>query len=802
MAINKSQNDLARMMIDSPLGKCAADHSGSPVGVVHMDAGKSYSGIGLLLQAHINSIDPQAWEKIKAKIDYTYENFDPALSSLDHETGFSKEMKLRIDRGQKLFFKPNLVAIYNIDPQTFGPDRGSTTCTEWPFLAALMRWFHDKLGIRYWQMAIGEAATTMPVAAHIYSRMHPEGKRVTVEAAIEGKSGNFYGGWGFYFVRKYLQENLNSTSDDDPMQGHEESVSGTYIPPGLAKDKLMVYDLNRIFDDPSKGREVTVPDGIHYKSITLHKAIVGGNPEDKEDRKAYPGCILVNVPKLKVHNITLLTNVIKNLGIGLYPMEAFKKGESQWDYSLPRTGVPAIKGGVPHQVWIAKTDPATGFPQRDPEGRYIVEKTGGITAVMIDIIQAVLNQNIYMLHIVDAVEAINLDHTGQAPGTREPEGMVFAGLDPVATDLLCARYLFSNVSLQDALEVPLEDGCGGRFPQRVPLPVLEGGHIVTREGYDCPLARDVCFERAEKRGLGKRQYYVVGRDTAMNRPMISLQGRLGTVMENKFCDLITRTLYFDIFKMPWDLQQTFFHYLAAADQLQKSSLQKEFLETFDEDGDGRVTYEEFGKGTFGPSQFWLGKSGSIAGTEPFGYLRGPFLMQTTILRGTEALWNPQGHKIRREHLFGAMGVIAYRMSQAALESPDPFFPNLTWGKGKWPSFQFARHIFLGSSLYGRQFPLQAGFPSLYGLAFRYADLTQNQGSYCGKFRNQPDPQGIETYLSDLSSGRKKPLDFNLYIPAGHDKVAGLSMPNVTITTDPAKMLTAAFSGGKEIWTGM
>ena len=250
------------------------------------------------------------------------------------------------------------------------------------------------------------------------------------------------------------------------------------------------------------------------------------------------------------------------------------------------------------------------------------------------------------------------------------------------------------------------------------------------------------------------------------------------------------------------MQQTFFHYLAAVDQLQKSSLKKEFLEAFDEDGDGIVTYEEFGKGTFGPSQFWLGKSGSIAATEPFGYLRGPFLFQTTLLRGTEPSWNTNGHNIRKELLFGAMGVVAYRMSQAAIESPDPFCPNLTWGKGKWPSFQFARYIYLGSSLYGRQFPLKAGFPSLYGLAFRYADLTQNQGGYCGIIRSQPDPKGIETYLSDLSSGRKKPLDFNVYIPAGYDKVEGLSVPNVAVTADPAKILTAAFSGGKEIWAGL
>jgi hypothetical protein len=88
----------------------------------------------------------------------------------------------------------------NIDPQTHGPAQGSAACTEWPFIAALMRWFHDKAGVSYYQMMLGEAATLMPVSADFYTLMNPSGERVTVEAALEGKSGDFYGGWGFYFV--------------------------------------------------------------------------------------------------------------------------------------------------------------------------------------------------------------------------------------------------------------------------------------------------------------------------------------------------------------------------------------------------------------------------------------------------------------------------------------------------------------------------------------------------------------------------------------------------------------------------
>ena len=52
-----------------------------------------------------------------------------------------------------------------------------------------------------------------------------------------------------------------------------------------------------------RGRAVPVPGGINYRSIVLHKAIVGGMTGDREDRASYPGCVLINAPKFKVHSI-------------------------------------------------------------------------------------------------------------------------------------------------------------------------------------------------------------------------------------------------------------------------------------------------------------------------------------------------------------------------------------------------------------------------------------------------------------------------------------------------------------------
>jgi len=792
----EERSKLERLIVDSSLGRQPVDISGSAIGVSRMDPGESYAGTGELLQKWIRDSDQEAWSEIKAKIDYTYENLDLALSPLEAETSFSKEIKSRIKKDQKLLFKPNLVGVAHIDPQTLGPGRASLANTEWAFVAALMRWFHDRLSISYYQMSLGEAATCMPSIASQYSML--SGKSITTEATIEGRSRDFYGGWGFYFARKYLFESLGPDSNDNPMNGYEESVTGLYIPPGETKDKLMVYDLNRISDDHTKGREVEVPGGINYESIILHKAVVGGDPNNRKDRKSYPGCILINVPKFKVHAITLFTNAIKNLGIGLYPMQVAKTGDQHWCYSTPHTSVPGIKSGIPHQVWVPEIDEKTGAPKRDENGAYLVNKTGGINATMIDIIKAVSHQDIFMLHVVDGIETINLDHTG--PGQKVSEGMVFAGLDPVATDLLCARYMFSNVPMAEASKVNLDDGTGSRFPQKVPVPSVDGQNIMTDMDYDCPLSRDSSFRQAEERGLGIRKYYVVGRDSLKDSILVSIQGHLGGIKDDTFSDLITGITYFDAPKMPWDLQKTAFGYLKSVDQLTGSAKMKEFLDAFDENGDGVVTYDEFGrKGIYGPPLHFLGKTISLMGTERFGFLHGPFQSTAQRLKLGNPQWNPEGHDILKELSLWATCLVAFQMSQVPDEASDPFLPGLTWGKGKWPSFNLAYSTYIGASLYGDTFPQQIGLSSLYGLAFTYADLTQKEGKFTGGTAGVNETNAIDDYISKIADGSQEPLDFTVYMPPNYDKIASTTVPNVKITSDASLVLTASFSSGKETW---
>jgi hypothetical protein len=792
-------NTKGKRGIDSPIGKQTADFSGSPVGVVRMDPDKSYIGVSELLQDYINNSNTAAWEKIKKKIDYIYANLDLALGPLAEETDLQNKIKSRLDKSLKLLFKPNLVIATNIDPQTHGAGLGSTACTEWPFIAALMRWFREKLGVSYHRMSIGEAATATTAIAKQYTLLNPDQKTITPEAVMEGKSDNFYGGWGFYFVRKYLMENLDKDASDDPMKGYAESVAGTYIPPGQVQDKLMVYDLNRIFDEPSKGRDVEVPDGVNFKSITLHKVIVGGDPQDPEDLSAYPGCVLINVPKFKVHAITLFTNIIKNLGIGLYPMQSTKTGGHNWDYSVPHNHAPGMKGGIPHEVWVPEIDHNTSIPKRDASENYIVHKTGGINATMIDIIKAVESQNIFMMHIVDGIEAINLDHTGSGVGIKEPEGMVFAGLDPLAADLLCARYMFSNVPIKEALQSGMDDGHGGRFPQQVPVPKLDDGNIITEMGYDCPLSRDNCFNEAEKRGIGNRKYYAIGHDRITDLPVISIQGHLGTIDNDRFSDIVTRTLFWDVYKLPWDMQKTAYGYMDAVDQMEGLTIKKDFLEAFDEDSDGIVTYNEFGKkGVWGHILFSGGQGLSLLASEPMGYLKSGFSRKDTFKFSDKSM-NHDGHDVSKEFFLSSVSVAAYLMSQLEDEMPDPFQPGLTCGKGKWPSFKFARFFQIGSLLYGGEYPNRIIFPSLYGSAFAYADITQNQGRYVGEIRSELNIDAVDRYISDVSENVENQLDFIFYVPDGYDTLAGTKLPNVEVMSDPSKILTASFNGGKEIW---
>ena len=74
---------------------------------------------------------------------------------------------------------------------------------------------------------------------------------------------------------------------------------------------------------------------------------------------------LVNVPKMKIHAQDLLTNAIKNLGIGLYPTQCpstATHGNQSWKYAMPSSETPSYKGKLPHMPWVVEIDEDTNLP--------------------------------------------------------------------------------------------------------------------------------------------------------------------------------------------------------------------------------------------------------------------------------------------------------------------------------------------------------------------------------------------------------------------------------------------------------
>ena len=788
--------------VDTPVGPRALDSTGSPVAVVRLDPAQAYGRVPELLKDVIDDGSAEAWGEIRRRIDYIYDHLGHALGALDRESGFAEEVKARVRRGKKLLFKPNLVAPRVIDPVTHGAGLGDTACTPWPLMAALMRWFHDHLEIPYHAMAVGEAASTTSVTAASFTLSLGGDQPITTEAVMEGRSGDFYGGWGFYFVRRYLAETHPATHDDDPMNGYEDSVAGRYFPPGEAGNRLMLYDLNRLHDVASKPREVPVPNGANFDRITLHKVIVGGNPADAADRQAYPGSVLVNVPKLKMHSMDLLTNAIKNLGIGLYPMEVSREetpGSTHWKYASPFSRFPTLKSEIPHAVWVAKLDGETGLPVRDEQGEYVVAKTAGMPGTQADVITATRAQDVLILHVVDAIEPTNVDHTGSGRGVLLPEGFVMASLDPVAVDEMCARYCFKQVPMVEARAVRDGGGPATEFMQRAPIPRIDGRNIVSEPGFESPLPRYGLFAYAEGRGLGRRDYHVTGWDAEAGASLASVDGHLGHVADGTFSELMTPHFYFNPGTLLWDLQGTVLGYLDASDHLTGSSYLRELLDAFDENGDGVIDYSESGKN--GASAAFLrfaGEAFSRLGTEKLGGLHASFLSVARQLRYSAADWNIQGHDFTKAARLAGVCALAFGMSQAPAEQDDPFVPGMRWGGGKWPSVQFAMHQSMGIALYGPMYPMAPGLVSLYGQAFQYADKLLNGAAYTGSTDLQSRPGALAAYLEAVAAGAP-PLDFAVHLPAGFGSLGGTSVPNVIETDDPAKLFTARFGRGLEAW---
>lgn len=467
---------------------------------------------------------------------------------------------------------------------------------------------------------------------------------------------------------------------------------------------------------------------------------------------------------------------------------------------VPPTTVPCIKGQLPHMPWIVEVDDATNLPVKDKNGEYFATKTAGMAGTQADVIRAVQSRDVFVVHVVDAIDTINLCHNPEPLATRIPEGFVWSSLDCVALDLLCSRYCFKTVPMREALKLKEENGWPTEFVHHVPVARVDGANIVTEEGLDSPLFRYNLYRYAEQRRVGQQKYHVTGWDGLTETPLASLDGHLGRLDNATFRELMTTTMYYNPSCMLWDMQKTLLSYAEAHDRLAGSSILKDFMDGFDENRDGVIDYDESGRrGFWTPAMRILTHAQYLGLTGKYGALKGAFYQVSNFsLKHLNRNWNPQGHDFAREHALIWTATAAFNMSRSETVSPDPLTPGMTWGKGMWPSWPLAFHVAVVGGIYGSGRPGDVSLQSLYGAAFQYADKAIHGGAYTGSTETASDPKSISRYFEAVSAGAA-PLSFALYVPPGYGGLDGVKIPNVEETRDPERIFTAHFDGGREIW---
>ena len=175
-----------------------------------------------------------------------------------------------------------------------------------------------------------------------------------------------------------------------------------------------------------------------------------------------------------------------------------------------------------------------------------------------------------------------------------------------------------------------------------------------------------------------------------------------------FYELLTTTLYHTPNKPLWDLQATSLAYLEINDKLTGSDFKQEIMKAFDEDGNGIIDYMETGRGD-APVIGSYGNNLMLQDISLLAAINLHFLLSITQMKRIKREWNPDGHNFGEETMMAQALARALAMSKAAEEMTDPFFPGRTWGKGKWPSFQYAIHREISARIYGQTFPERFDF---------------------------------------------------------------------------------------------
>jgi hypothetical protein len=136
-------------------------------------------------------------------------------------------------------------------------------------------------------------------------------------------------------------------------------------------------------------------------------------------------------------------------------------------------------------------------------------------------------------------------------------------------------------------------------------------------------------------------------------------------------------------------------YAQAHDDLTGSTLGKEFMDTFDENNDGIIDYDEMGRQGFWNVKPYLAVHGADLGLErEYGPLMGNFNANANRIKMLNKNWHPQGYDCAAEFLLEFIGEVAFALSQSPVLRAALFVPGMSFRQGRWPSWQTATNIVL------------------------------------------------------------------------------------------------------------
>ena len=104
------------------------------------------------------------------------------------------------------------------------------------------------------------------------------------------------------------------------------------------------------------------------------------------------------------------------------------------------------------------------------------------------------------------------------------------------------------------------------------------------------------------------------------------------------------------------------------DDLEGTKVKNEFLKNYDENGDGIISYEEFGKkGTISVYLYVSGNYVSSMGKEELGYLKGYFELISRMFKYSDKKYNTSNDDATQDFLFTSACSAALAISELNME---------------------------------------------------------------------------------------------------------------------------------------